>query len=67
MVRSIGGDLVEQVELMDEFEHPKKKRVSHCYKIVYRHMHRTLTQQEVNDIHRKIEEAARAELNVEVR
>ncbi|CAG0914981.1 unnamed protein product [Notodromas monacha] len=58
MVRSMGGDVVEQVELVDEFFHPKKKTRSQTYSIVYRSMTRTLTQAEVNQIHKKIEDAA---------
>ncbi|XP_025115953.1 phenylalanine--tRNA ligase, mitochondrial-like isoform X1 [Pomacea canaliculata] len=67
LVRNIGGDLVEQVYLIDEFFHPKKQRASHCYRIVYRHLERTLTQEEVNVIHAKIEEEAKRLFRVEVR
>ncbi|XP_046375480.1 phenylalanine--tRNA ligase, mitochondrial-like isoform X2 [Haliotis rufescens] len=67
LVRSVGGDLVEQVNLVDEFLHPKKQRQSHCYRIIYRHMEKTLTQEEVNVIHSKIEREAVLLLGVEIR
>ncbi|XP_005092108.1 phenylalanine--tRNA ligase, mitochondrial [Aplysia californica] len=67
LVRSVGGDLVEQVSLVDEFLHPKKKRMSHCYRIVYRHMEKTLTQEEVNEVHQEIENLSAQNLGVEVR
>lgn len=67
IARSIGGEIIEQVYKIDEFFHPKHKRQSYCYRIVYRHMERTLTQKEVNDIHKEIECAAVKQLNVEIR
>lgn len=56
-----------QVTLIDNFTHPKKKMTSHCYRIVYRHMERTLTQEEVNVIHKEIEKTAAESLNVVIR
>ncbi|KAL7305420.1 hypothetical protein TKK_0002163 [Trichogramma kaykai] len=67
LVRDIGGDTVEQIQLVDEFVHPKTKKVSHCYRIIYRHMERVLTQDEVNDIHKKIEKASKDLLHVVIR
>lgn len=67
LVRSIAGDLVEKVSLVDEFTHPKTGRRSQCYRIIYRHMERTLTQQEVRLVHEEIERAAQAELGVQGR
>lgn len=36
LVRSIGGDLVEEVTLIDNFTNKKTGRTSNCYRIVYR-------------------------------
>ncbi len=67
LVRSLGRDMVEQVNLMDEFYHPKKKRRSQTYSIVYRSMTRTLTQDEVNEVHKLIERAVVDKFNVTIR
>ncbi|XP_067910567.1 phenylalanine--tRNA ligase, mitochondrial isoform X7 [Heterodontus francisci] len=67
LVRNIGGDLVEKVSLIDQFTHPKTKKVSHCYRIIYRHMERTLTQEEVCTVHRAIEKVTVEKMGVEGR
>ena len=67
LVRDVGGDLVEQVTLIDRFQHPKTGSVSRCYRIVYRHMTKTLTQDEVTVVHKDIEKEAAGRLGVTVR
>ncbi|OBS71961.1 hypothetical protein A6R68_13462 [Neotoma lepida] len=42
-------------------------RTSHCYRITYRHMERTLSQKEVSNVHQAVQEAAVQLLGVEGR
>ncbi|KAJ5435312.1 Phenylalanyl-tRNA synthetase class IIc mitochondrial [Penicillium cf. griseofulvum] len=67
IVRGIGGDLVEDVTLIDEFTHPKTSRKSMCYRINYRSLERTLTNEETNEMHLKVREKLVGELGVELR
>ncbi|XP_014281698.1 probable phenylalanine--tRNA ligase, mitochondrial isoform X2 [Halyomorpha halys] len=67
LVREVGGDLIEQVQLIDKFTHPKTGRKSRCYTIVYRHLEKTLTQAEVNEVHKEIEKTAEKVLGVTIR
>lgn len=67
LVGEYGGDIVEQVKLIDQFQHPKTGSISHCYRIIYRHLEKTLTQDEVNEIHKHIETNAVNILGVKIR
>lgn len=67
VVRSVAGDVVEDVSLFDEFTHPKTGRRSSAYRIVYRSLERTLTTEEANTLHDKVREALVRELGVELR
>lgn len=67
VARELGGDLVEDVQLVDEFKHPKTGRRSVCYRIVYRSLERTLTNEEVKKLHQAIAEKVRDTLQVELR
>eukprot|EP01025_Chloroclados_australasicus_P031568 TRINITY_DN318_c0_g1_i1.p1 TRINITY_DN318_c0_g1~~TRINITY_DN318_c0_g1_i1.p1 ORF type:complete len:419 (+),score=43.41 TRINITY_DN318_c0_g1_i1:67-1323(+) len=67
LVREVAGDLVEKVELIDDFTHPKKQRTSHCYRITYRSMERSLTDDEINAMQTKVRENVANKLMVELR
>lgn len=67
LVGECGGNLIEQVKLVDQFKHPKTGNVSHCYRIVYRHLEKTLTQEEVNKLHKQIEINSTNILGVKIR
>ena len=62
-----GGDLIEEVKLIDEFLHPKKQRTSNCFRITYRSMERSLTDDEINAIQNKVREDITEQLGVELR
>lgn len=65
LVRSVAGDLVESVKLIDSFA--KDGRKSQCFRIIYRSMDRSLTDEEVNEMQAKIRSAAEHELRVTLR
>jgi phenylalanyl-tRNA synthetase alpha chain len=70
LVRDIAGDLVEQVELIDEYSNDEKfgaDKKSYAYRITYRSSERTLTSEEVDALHKKIEEATVREFGAVVR
>lgn len=67
IAREVGGDLIEDVRLVDEFEHPKTGRRSLCYRINYRSLERTLTNEETNTLHKKLRTLLVDRLGVELR
>ncbi|KAI9665667.1 MAG: hypothetical protein M1821_003601 [Bathelium mastoideum] len=67
LVRDTAGDSVEDVQLADEFMHPKTGRKSLCYRINYRSLERTLGREEVNDMHEGIRRKLVAGWGVELR
>ncbi|XP_057430486.1 phenylalanine--tRNA ligase, chloroplastic/mitochondrial-like isoform X1 [Lotus japonicus] len=66
VVRGIAGDLAEEVQLIDNFTN-KKGMTSHCYRIAYRSMERSLTDDEINDLQWKVREQVQSKLEVVIR
>lgn len=67
IVRDVCGDVVEDVRCIDDFVNKKNGRRSLCYRIVYRDLGRTLTGEEVNELHEKIKGELVTRLGVELR
>ncbi len=70
LIRDLGGDLVEQVELLDKYENAEKfgkDKVSYTYRIVYRSNERTLTTEEIDPIQAKIYKQTSSQFNAELR
>ncbi|CAM9471763.1 unnamed protein product [Discosporangium mesarthrocarpum] len=67
VVRDIAGDLVEEIQLVDEFVHPRTQRQSNCFRITYRCMDRSLTNQEIDKLQELVRQSLTKELKVELR
>ncbi len=70
LIRDIGGDLVEQVELLDKYENAEKfggDNLSYTFRITYRSLEKTLSNAEVNTLHGKLEEATTSNFGAKIR
>ncbi len=70
LIRDIGGDLVEQVVLLDKYQDEQKfgpGRTSYTYRVVYRSPDRTLKSEEVEPLQNKLYEQTRVQFNAELR
>lgn len=70
LIRDMGGDLVEQVELLDKYENSEKfgkDKISYTYRIIYRSNERTLTTEEIDPIQDKIYKQTAIQFNAELR
>lgn len=65
LARAIGGDLVENVSVIDRFQ--KNGRRSLCFNIVFRSLHRNLTHVEINEIHERLRGETSRSLPVSLR
>lgn len=70
LIRDIGGDLVEQVELLDKYTDEKKfgtEKISYTYRVVYRSPERTLKTEEVEPMQNRLYEQTKVQYNAELR
>lgn len=67
LVRDVAGDVVENVKITDTYVHPKSKRTSVCYRINYRSMDRSLSNDETNALHAQVTSRLREQFRVEIR
>lgn len=66
----IGDEFIEEMKLLDEFENEEKfgkNKKSYTFRIVYRHLDRTLTSAEVDAMHHALEEKIKEEFSAVVR
>ncbi len=66
---TVGEELAEEVKLIDTYVDTKKfgDKTSYTYRIVYRSLERTLTNEEVDALHKKLEAATIAQYGAHVR
>lgn len=70
LIRDLGGDLVEEVTLLDKYENPEKfgpDKMSYTYRIVYRSNERTLQTSEIDPIQEKITRETIGQFGAEIR
>jgi phenylalanyl-tRNA synthetase alpha chain len=70
LVRDVAGDLVEQVELLDEYENDEKfgaDKKSYAYRVTYRSSERTLTNEEIDALHKTLEQKTAEEFGAVIR
>ena len=67
---TVGEEMVEEVKLLDTYADPKKfgeNMTSYTYRIVYRSLDKTLTSEEVDTLHKKLEEVTQTQYGAKVR
>ncbi|MEK7212299.1 MAG: hypothetical protein AAB686_01310 [Patescibacteria group bacterium] len=70
LIRDLGGDLVEEVSLLDKYENPDKfgsGKISYTYRIIYRSNERTLLTEEIELIQARIAEETKKQFGAEIR
>jgi len=70
LIRDIGGDLVEEVSLLDKYDNAEKfgaDKISYTYRIVYRSNERTLTIEEIEPLQERVVEETKKQFGAEVR
>ncbi len=70
LARDVIGDLAEEMALLDEYENDEKfgaGKKSYAYRVTYRSLEKTLTDDEVNALHKQLESETAKVFNAEIR
>ncbi len=70
VIRDIGGDLVEEVSLLDHYDNDEKfgaDKTSYTYRVIYRSIDRTLTTEEIDPLQAKVEQETKAQFTAQIR
>ena len=70
LVRENAPDLVEEIKLLDKYENIEKfgrDKVSYAFRITYRSLDRTLISSEIDQLHKKIEDATAKTFAAQIR
>ncbi len=70
LIREVGEEMVENVELLDKYENAEKfgeDKISYTFRITYRHLDKTLTNEEVNAVHAELENRTEKEFGATIR
>lgn len=69
-LRDDGEEIIESVEQIDKYENEEKfgkGKTSYTFRITYRHLNKTLTNTEINELHKKIENMTINDFRGEIR
>jgi phenylalanyl-tRNA synthetase alpha chain len=69
-VRELAPGIVEEVELLDKYENAEKfgrDKVSYAYRVTYRSLEKTLTGEEIDVIHKKLESETAKVFSAQIR
>lgn len=70
LVRDVLGDMAEQVELLDKYENKEKfgeDNISYAFRVTYRSLDRTLTNEEVDKLHKQLEKETKETYSATIR
>lgn len=70
LARDIAGSMMEEMALVDTYKNDAKfgeGNVSYAFRIIYRSLDRTLTNAEVDELHKKLEEATKETFSATIR
>ncbi|MBI2063969.1 MAG: hypothetical protein HYT65_03200 [Candidatus Yanofskybacteria bacterium] len=70
LIRDLGGDLVEEVKLLDHYDDPEKfgkDKTSYTYRIIYRSNERTLKTDEIDPIQERIARETAKQFTAQIR